>query len=129
MNKPTVTRDDMRVEVNAIERKTDELRKRMCDLINDTYSLIDLLKTKNDFFCRKGLGLHPVSSMLSDDWYLEVIDALLEAVQTIDETYDFGQDDEEFDDDDNDYWSYECPCDLTGFCAGTGCRNYFKCKG
>lgn len=43
--------------------------------------------------------------------------------------YDFYYDEELYYDEEEDDISGNMPCDFTGFCGGTSCPNFFKCKG
>lgn len=51
------------------------------------------------------------------------LDAILEALEPEQEPDDFTADDIAAD------YASNMPCDFSGYCAGTNCPNFFKCKG
>ncbi len=51
------------------------------------------------------------------------LDAILEALEPEQECDDFSADDIAAD------YASNMPCDFSGYCAGTNCPNFFKCKG
>lgn len=57
------------------------------------------------------------------DDILNALDVAVKALESEQECDDFSADDIAAD------YASNMPCDFTGYCAGTNCPNFFKCKG